>query len=92
MILFQLAVLLMVAVVGTAVVFSRDPHTQPVGISMFGLVLAVMFMLFQAPDVALSQIVIGTVGLPLMILLALAKMRRDTQRREKEQAKQEVAS
>jgi energy-converting hydrogenase B subunit D len=83
MILMQLAILLLVAVSGTAVVFARDPSTQPVGIGFFGLVLTVMFMAFQAPDVALSQIVIGTVGLPLMILLALAKMRRDSQLREK---------
>jgi energy-converting hydrogenase B subunit D len=81
-ILMQLMLLLLVAVAGAAVVFARDPSTQPVGIGFFGLILAVMFMAFQAPDVALSQIVIGTVGLPLMILLALAKMRRDAQLRE----------
>lgn len=82
MMLLQLATLLLVAVAGTAVVFARDPNTQPVGISFFGLALTIMFMVFQAPDVALSQIVVGTVGLPLMIVLALAKMRRDEQLRE----------
>ncbi|HWE04247.1 MAG TPA: DUF4040 domain-containing protein [Tepidisphaeraceae bacterium] len=82
MILIQLMLLLLVAISGTAVVFARDPSTQPVGIGFFGLILTVMFMAFRAPDVALSQIVIGTVGLPLMILLALAKMRRDAQQRE----------
>lgn len=87
MIIMQLSLLLLVAVSGTAVVFARDPVTQPVGISFFGLVLTVMFMAFQAPDVALSQIVIGTVGLPLMILLALAKMRRDAQFRENQEKK-----
>ena len=51
--------------------------------------LALMFLLFQAADVALSQIVIGTVGLPLMVLLAIAKIRRDNAtRQEKEQQKQ----
>jgi uncharacterized MnhB-related membrane protein len=40
--------------------------------------LAVMFMAFRAPDVALSEVAVGAVGLPLMILLALAKLRRDT--------------
>jgi uncharacterized MnhB-related membrane protein len=81
-ILIQLILLLLVAASGTAVVFTRDPAVQPIGISYFGLILALMFMAFQAPDVALSQIVIGTVGLPLMILLALARMRRDAQIRE----------
>ena len=65
----------------------HDPSTQPVGIGFFGLILTVMFMCFQAPDVALSQIVIGTVGLPLMILLALAKMRRDAQQRDNAEKK-----
>ena len=44
--------------------------------SVYGLVLALMFLVFQAPDVALSQIAVGAVVLPLMILLALAKIRR----------------
>ena len=85
MILLQLTVLLFVAISGTLVVFARNPLSQPIGISFFGLMLAVMFMAFQAPDVALSQIVIGTVGLPLMILLALARMRRDEQQRAEKQ-------
>jgi uncharacterized MnhB-related membrane protein len=83
MMLMQLIVLALVAAAGTAVVFTRDPSSQPIGISLFGLIIAIMFMVFQAPDVALSQIVIGTVGLPLMILLALAKLRRDASLRER---------
>jgi len=38
-------------------------------------VLAVLFFTLQAPDVALSEIVVGAVALPLMILLTLAKVR-----------------
>jgi energy-converting hydrogenase B subunit D len=34
-----------------------------------------MFLVYQAPDVALSQITVGAVALPLMIGLALAKVR-----------------
>ncbi len=77
MILIQVLILALVAASGTLVVFTRGPENQPIGISFFGLILALMFLLFQAPDVALSQIVVGAVGLPLMILLALAKLRRD---------------
>ena len=44
--------------------------------------MALMFFIFQAPDVALSQIVIGAVALPLMILLALTKVRRQEQQQE----------
>jgi uncharacterized MnhB-related membrane protein len=47
--------------------------------SVFGLALAILFLAFQAPDVALSQIVVGAVGLPAMILLALRKVIRRTE-------------
>ncbi len=77
MMVLQGLILALVAVSGTLVVLTRGPDCQPIGISFFGLVLALMFLIFQAPDVALSQIVVGAVGLPLMILLALAKFRRD---------------
>jgi uncharacterized MnhB-related membrane protein len=83
---FLITVLIFVAAAGTAVVFTRDVAAQAIGVSFFGLILAVMFMTCQAPDVALSQIVIGAIGLPLMILLSLAKLRRDSYVREKRQA------
>jgi energy-converting hydrogenase B subunit D len=69
-------VLLGVAAAGTATVLTRDPLDQAVVASFFGLLLGVAFLVMQAPDVALSQITIGAVALPLMILLALAKVRR----------------
>lgn len=72
----QIATLLLVALSGTAVVLTRDPAKQIIGVSYFGLMLTLMFFVFQAPDVALSQLVIGTVALPLMIMLALAKLRK----------------
>jgi energy-converting hydrogenase B subunit D len=43
------------------------------------LILGVLFFAFQAPDVALSNIVIGAVAVPLIILLAIAKVRSDRQ-------------
>jgi energy-converting hydrogenase B subunit D len=72
----QALVLGLVAVLGTAVVLVRDPLRQAMVVGVYGFVLAVLFFVFQAPDVALSQIVIATVGLPLMILLALSKLRQ----------------
>jgi uncharacterized MnhB-related membrane protein len=73
----QTGVLLLVAVAGAGVVLTRDPLRQSIAVSFYGLVLALMFFLHQAPDVALSQIVVGAVALPLMILLALARIRED---------------
>jgi energy-converting hydrogenase B subunit D len=65
----------MVAACATCVVLARDPLRQAMVTSIYGLVLGILFFLFQAPDVALSQTVVGAVALPMMILLALAKIR-----------------
>jgi energy-converting hydrogenase B subunit D len=73
--ILHIVILLLVAAGGTGVVLSRDPLSQAVGVSFFGLLLAILFLVFQAPDVALSAIVVGALALPLMILLALAKTR-----------------
>jgi uncharacterized MnhB-related membrane protein len=85
--LLQWMILLLVAGVAPAVVLSRDPKSQVVTLSFYGLICALMFFIFQAPDVALSQITIGAVMLPLMIMLALTKMRRQNLRREREDKK-----
>ena len=80
----QLLLFLLLAAAGMQVVRTRDPLSQAIAVSFYGLVLALLFLLHQAPDVALSQIVVGAVALPLMILLALAKIRRAAQQREAE--------
>ena len=85
--LLQWVILILVAVVATGVVLSRDPKSQVVTLSFYGVLCGLMFFIFQAPDVALSQITIGAVMLPLMIMLALTKMRRQNLRREREQKK-----
>jgi energy-converting hydrogenase B subunit D len=70
----QIVVCVLVAVSATAVVAARDPLRQAMVASIYGLVLGILFFVFQAPDVGLSQTVVGAVALPLMILLALAKI------------------
>ena len=75
MIVLQTVVLFAVAIGGTAVVFAREPLRQAMVVGVYGFILALLFMVFQAPDVALSEIVICTVAIPIMILLALAKIR-----------------
>jgi uncharacterized MnhB-related membrane protein len=72
----QLAALLVVAVGAWATVMARDPVRQAIVVSLYGLTLGLLFFAFQAPDVALSNIVIGAVALPTMLMLAIAKTRR----------------
>lgn len=72
----QWILFLLLAAAGPAVVLTREPVAQAVTVSFYGIVLALVFFVHQAPDVALSQIVVGAVALPLMILLAVAKVKR----------------
>ena len=74
MMVLQGVLLVLVAVGGTAVVLTRDPLRQAIVAGVFGVLLGVLFFAFEAPDVALSQIVVGSVALPTMIILTLAKL------------------
>jgi uncharacterized MnhB-related membrane protein len=77
----QVTALLAVGILGTAVVLVRDPVRQLVTAGVFGLALGVLFLVFGAPDVALSELVVAGVGVPVMALLTLVKMRQRTARR-----------
>lgn len=71
----QIGALAIVGVGAPLVVLIRDPLRQAISFGSFGTSLAILFFVFQAPDVALSEIVVSTVALPVMVLLALAKIR-----------------
>jgi uncharacterized MnhB-related membrane protein len=71
--------LTLVAGVGTAVVSTHSPERQAVSLSMLGLALTVLFFALQAPDVALSELGVGSAVVPLMVMLAIRRIRRDQQ-------------
>ena len=71
----QAVLLVLVGVAGTLVALTRDPLRQAILTGTFGLLLALLFFALQAPDVALSQLVVGGLALPAMVLLALAEVR-----------------
>jgi len=75
--------LLLVAVTGFGVVRTRDVTSQVIALSFYGILMALVFFFFQAPDVALSQITVGAVALPLMVMLAISRMRYRTAARKK---------
>ena len=72
----QLTILILVAAGATAVVLIRERIRQVLMLSVYGVLLAVLFLAFQAPDVTLSELTVGAVALPLLLLLALAKVRK----------------
>ena len=72
----QVTLLVLVAVGATLVVATRNPVRQVIVLSSYGLLLALLFLVFQAPDVTLSELTVGAIALPILLLLALAKMRK----------------
>jgi uncharacterized MnhB-related membrane protein len=72
----QITVLVLVAAGATAVVLVRRQVHQVLVLSVYGVLLAVLFLTFQAPDVALSALTVGAVALPIVLLLTLAKTRK----------------
>ena len=71
----QAVALTLVGVSATAVVLVRDPLRQSMVLGVMGLLLACTFLLLQAPDVALSMLVVGTVAVPVLVLLTLRRVR-----------------
>jgi uncharacterized MnhB-related membrane protein len=41
----------------------------------YGLTLVLVFVIYGAPDVALSMLVVGGVAYPLVVLVAIARVR-----------------
>lgn len=74
MTLVQAVALALVALGGWAVVATRDPIRQAMVVCLYGMTLTILFLAFQAPDVALSLAAAGMVALPLMIVLAITKV------------------
>ena len=72
----QITILVLVAAGATAVVLVRRPVHQVLVLSIYGVLLAVLFLAFQAPDVTLSELTVGAVALPIVLLLTLAKVRK----------------
>lgn len=74
--ILMIAALTLVGLAGAAVVAANMPERQAVTLSFFGIALTVLFMAFQAPDVALSQLGVGAAIVPLMVMLAIRTISR----------------
>lgn len=75
----QVVVLVLVAAGAVVVVRTRNRVRQVLALSAYGMLLALLFFVFQAPDVTLSELSVGAVALPIVLLLAIAKVRKPEQ-------------
>jgi uncharacterized MnhB-related membrane protein len=80
MIPLQVVVLVLVAAGGLSVVLLRETRRQAIANGLYGLLLVVLFMVFQAPDVALSMLVVGSIAYPVVLLIAIARVRDESDR------------
>ncbi len=78
----QIIALILVAAGGTGVVMTSEPLRQTMVLGIYGIALTLLFFVFQAPDVALSEIVVTGIALPLIILAALRKIRQHERARQ----------
>jgi uncharacterized MnhB-related membrane protein len=72
----QALALALVTLAATLVVLTRDVQRQILVNGVYGILLVILFTIFAAPDVALSMLVVSTVGYPLVVLIAIARSRK----------------
>ena len=75
MIPLQAAIMGLVALFALAVVLTQDLVRLAMISSLYSFTLVVLFLVFQAPDVALSMLVVGAVAFPLVIVVAIVMQR-----------------
>ena len=74
MIAVQVVAIVLAAALGTATALVRDPFRQSLLSSLLGMLMICLFMIFQAPDPALSVLAATAVGSPVMVAITLAKV------------------
>jgi uncharacterized MnhB-related membrane protein len=70
----QAIALILTGVIATVVVLTREPKRQVFCFMIYGLVLTLLFAVLQAPDVALSELAVGSVAIPFAILATLVRI------------------
>ena len=77
MVPLQATIMTLVALGALAVALTTDLVRLVIVSSAYTLLLVVLFVVLQAPDVALSMLVVGTVGYPVVLLVAIRRDRAD---------------
>jgi energy-converting hydrogenase B subunit D len=59
------------------VVLLRNLSGSVMALSALGTVLALLFVVLAAPDVAQAEVVVGAIALPVLFLVAIGKIRTE---------------
>ena len=66
--------LLLAAGMATAVVLTRRMRVQAILMSVFGLVQTLVFIVLEAPDLALAQLAVGSAAVPILFVLVINRL------------------
>jgi len=69
--------LALVLICGSLVVMMKSLAGSVMALSAMGTVLGTLFVVLAAPDVALAEVVVGAIAIPVLYLIALGKVRTD---------------
>lgn len=72
---YQYVIYFLLVIFSTVTVLTRDPALQIFPYAFYGMLLAILFLILQAPDVTLSELTVGTALIPFLVLVAISKMR-----------------
>lgn len=76
----QGVVFALVALGAPVVVLTRDPLRQALANGIYGVSLVCLFVVLEAPDPALSMLVVSGIAYPFVILAAVARVRGERRR------------
>jgi energy-converting hydrogenase B subunit D len=74
MVPLQVTAILFAGLGAAVVALARDIVRQALLFSIYGFALVVLFVVYQAPDVALSALVVSSIAYPLVLVGAIARV------------------
>lgn len=73
---FECILLLLLLVTGITAPLMKHPLIMVITFTVFGLVMSVIWMLLQAPDLAITEAAVGTGVTGVLFYLTLRRIRR----------------
>ncbi len=74
--ILECILLLLLIVTGVAAPLQKHPLLMVIGFTCFGLILSVLWMLLQAPDLAITEAAVGTGVTGVLFYLTLRRTRQ----------------
>lgn len=73
------------------VLWLRNLNGAVMALSALGMVLGLLFLVLDAPDDALSELLVGSIALPVLYLIAIGKIRADVKDRGGERGESQAS-